>query len=189
MRPPSASAAGRARCEVSRRRSHRQGAPQGGPPPARPDIAKLRADYDRLRDELFRARSRAQIVEEGVYTSKLGATLRWKGAPDFILHRAEVRLDGTAIWDSGDKPLVDELIKVAERAIKPGPHALTLRLEVRPGKKTQGQPPSWATSPSTPSRSSSPTRGGPRVAITGDEDGDPPEYEPEIEVERSRVEK
>ena len=53
------------------------------------------------------------------------------------MRRAEVRLDGNSIWDSGEKPLVDELIKVAERPIKPGPHALTLRLEVRPGKKSE----------------------------------------------------
>ena len=59
------------------------------------------------------ARARApQLVEEGVYASKLGAKIRWKGAPDFILRRAEVRLDGNSIWDSGEKPLVDELIKV-----------------------------------------------------------------------------
>ena len=66
------------------------------PPPAPPpvpatiDVAKLRAEYDRLRDALFRARARAELVEEGVYASKVGARIRWKGAPDFVLRRAEV---------------------------------------------------------------------------------------------------
>ena len=67
---------------------------------------------------------------------------RWCGgraAPDFILRRAEVRLDGDAIWDSGEKPLVDELIKVSERPIKPGTHTIALRLEVRPGKSAKAE--------------------------------------------------
>ena len=68
------------------------------PPPAAPaaapassaDLEKLRADYDRLRDQLFRARSRAQLVEEALWTSKLSATFRWKGAPDYLVHHASV---------------------------------------------------------------------------------------------------
>src|SRR6185503_11585995 len=118
-----------------------EGAPAKAPPapppvPAGIDVAKLRAEYDKLRDALFRARARAELVEEGVYASKLGAKIRWKGAPDFIMRRAEVLLDGNSIWDSEEKPLVDEQIKVSERPIKPGIHGVTIRLEVRPGKKS-----------------------------------------------------
>src|SRR5690349_15857977 len=81
--------------------------PAGSAPAASIDVAKLRAEYDRLRDALFRSRARAELVEEGVYASKLGARIRWKGAPDFLLRRAEVLLDGNSIWDSGEKPMVD----------------------------------------------------------------------------------
>src|SRR5262252_9171053 len=88
--------------------------PAGAAPAASIDVARLRAEYDKLRDALFRSRARAELVEEGVYASKLGARLRWKGAPDFIMRRAEVLLDGNSIWDSGEKPLVDEIIKVSE---------------------------------------------------------------------------
>ena len=63
--------------------------------------------------------------------------LRWKGAPNFLLHRAEIRLDGNVIWDSGEKPMVDDLIKVSQRPIKPGPHTLTVKIDVRPGKKAE----------------------------------------------------
>ena len=89
-----------------------EAAPPPAPAPGAIDLAKLRADYDRLRDELYRARARAE------------------------LRSAEMRLDGNSIWDSGEKPLVDERISVAERPIKPGMHSLTVRLEVRPGKKS-----------------------------------------------------
>ena len=147
------------------------------------DIAKLRADYDRLRDALFRARARAQVVEEGVYASKLGAKIRWKGAPDFILRRAEVRLDGNSIWDSGEKPLVDELIKVSERPIKPGTHTVMVRLEVRPGKKSEKEHEGLGYEFEHTFVVNVPDGQRTTIEITADDDGDLPEYEPEIEVE------
>jgi hypothetical protein len=147
------------------------------------DIAKLRADYDRLRDALFRARARAQLVEDGVYASKLGAKIRWKGAPDFILRRAEVRLDGNSIWDSGEKPLVDELIKVSERPIKPGTHTVMVRLEVRPGKKSEKEHEGLGYEFEHTFVVNVPDGQRTTIEITADDDGDLPEYEPEIEVE------
>jgi hypothetical protein len=154
-------------------------------PPVAPtiDLAKLRAEYDRLRDELFRSRARAELVEEGIYASKLGATLRWKGAPDFILHRAEIRLDGNAIWDSGEKPLVDELIKVSERPIKPGPHTVTVKIEVRPGKKGEKEHADLGYESEQTFVVQVPDARTTTVAFTADDDGDLPEYEPQIELE------
>jgi hypothetical protein len=155
------------------------------PPPAggSADLERLRADYDRLRDDLFRARSRAQIVEDGLYKSKLGASFRWKGAPSFVVHHAAIRLDGGEIWDSGDKPVTDDLIKVAERGVKPGPHAISLRLDIRPGtKKSKDSDKLGYTSEHT-FAIIVPDGLRTHVAITGDEDGNLPEYEPKIEVE------
>jgi hypothetical protein len=161
------------------------GKPTPAPPsvPATIDVAKLRAEYDRLRDALFRARARAELVEDGVYASKLGAKIRWKGAPDFILRRAEVRLDGNSIWDSGDKPLVDEQIKVSERPIKPGPHGVTVRLEVRPGKKSEKEHEGLGYEIEHSFVVNVPDGKRTTIEITADDDGDLPEYEPEIEVE------
>ena len=159
------------------------------PPPAPPpvpatiDVAKLRAEYDRLRDALFRARARAELVEEGVYASKIGARIRWKGAPDFVLRRAEVRLDGNSIWDSGEKPLVDEQIKVSERPIKPGMHGVTVRLEVRPGKKSEKENEGLGYEIEHSFMDNVPDGKRTTIEITADDDGDLPEYEPEIEVE------
>jgi hypothetical protein len=159
--------------------------PPPAPPPAPPtiDVAKLRAEYDRLRDALFRARARAELVEEGVYASKIGARIRWKGAPDFILRRAEVRLDGNSIWDSGEKPLVDEQIKVSERPIKPGMHGVTVRLEVRPGKKSEKENEGLGYEIEHSFMVNVPDGKRTTIEITADDDGDLPEYEPEIEVE------
>jgi hypothetical protein len=147
------------------------------------DLAKLRADYDRLRDELYRARARAELVEEGIYASKLSAKLRWKGAPDFVLRRAEMRLDGNSIWDSGEKPLVDERISVAERPIKPGMHSFTVRLEVRPGKKAEKEKQDLGYATEQTFVINVPDNRRTTVEITADDDGDLPEYEPEMDME------
>jgi hypothetical protein len=171
-------------------------APEEAPPPpvaaAEPapapgpsiDLQKLRADYDRLRDELFRSRSRAQLVEEGLWNARLGATLRWKAAPDYVIRHAEVRLDGGTIWDSGDKPVTDDKLTIAERPCKPGPHSFTLRLEVRPGTKKKGKDIDNL-GYSTEQTFAIVVPDGKRttVTLTGDEDGSLPEYEPSIELE------
>jgi hypothetical protein len=162
--------------------------PSPAPPPApasagpSPDLERLRADYDRLRDDLFRSRARAQIAEDALYKSKLSATFRWKGAPNYVLHHAAIRLDGGEIWDSGDKNVTDDLVTVAERGVKPGPHALTLRIDIRPGKKSKDSDKLGYVSEHT-FAIIVPDGMRTRVAIVGDEDGDAPEYQPEIEVE------
>jgi hypothetical protein len=162
------------------------------PPPAAPvvtpgpsvDLQKLRADYDRLRDELFRSRSRAQLVEESLWNARLGAELRWKAAPDYIIRHAEVRLDGGTIWDSGDKPVTDDKLTIAERPCKPGPHSFTVRLEIRPGTKKKGKDIDTL-GYSTEHTFAIVVPDGKRttVALTGDEDGSLPEYEPRLELE------
>jgi hypothetical protein len=148
------------------------------------DLQKLRADYDRLRDELFRARSRAQVVEDGVWNARCAGELRWKAAPDYVIRHAEVRLDGGTLWDSGDKPVTDDKLAIAERACKPGPHALTVRLDVRPGTKKKGKDIEGLgyTSEQT---FAIVVPDGKRtfLELTGDEDGSLPGYEPSIELE------
>jgi hypothetical protein len=167
-------------------------APEAPAPPSAPtptpapsiDLAKLRADYDRLRDELFRARSRAQIVQEGLYNARLGARLDWKAAPDYVIRHAEVRLDGGTIWDSGDKPVTDDKLTIAERPCKPGPHALTLRLEIRPATKKKGKDIEGLGYTSEETFAIVVPDGKvTTVVLTGDEDGDLPEYEPRLELE------
>jgi hypothetical protein len=178
--PPAAAAPAAADTDQSADTTH-----EASPPPVPPtiDLAKLRAEYDKMRDELFRARARAALVEQQIYASQLGATLRWKGAPNFLLHRAEIRLDGNVIWDSGEKPMVDDLIKVSQRPIKPGPHTLTVKIDVRPGKKAQKEHADLGYESEQTFVVNVPDGKTTTVSFTGDDDGDLPEYEPEIEME------
>ena len=159
-------------------------AAEAPPPPPSVDLQKLRADYDRLRDELFRSRSRAQLVEEGLWNARCAGELRWKAAPDYVIRHAEVRLDGGTLWDSGDKPVTDDKLAIAERACKPGPHALTVRLDVRPGTKKKGKDIEGLGYTSEQTFAIVVPEGKrTTVALTGDEDGSLPEYEPRIELE------
>jgi hypothetical protein len=159
----------------------------GSPPAGVPDLAKLRAEYDRIREELFKARVRSQKVTETVYPSRLDVRLRWKGGPDFVIRKARLLLDGAELWDSADRPQSDDLIEVAERSVKPGPHALTVRLEIRPKAETKGGTKTGADRLGYTSEHTFAIvvaeSGRTHLLLTGDEDGDPPEYEPELELE------
>jgi hypothetical protein len=178
---------GASRQEGQSDKAERQEAP--GPPRAGtvPDLGKLRLEYDRIREELFKARVRSQKVAEGVYPSKLDARLRWKGGPDFVIRKARFLLDGAELWDSADRAQTDDLIEVAERSVKPGPHALTVRLEIRPKTEAKGGTKTGAdmlgyTSEHTFAIVVAPT-GRTHLMLTGDEDGDPPNYDAELELE------
>jgi hypothetical protein len=156
-------------------------------PPPPPDLSKLRAEYDRLREELFKARVRSQKVSETVFASKMDVRLHWKGGPDFVIRKARVLLDGAELWDSGDRAQTDDVIQVAERSVKPGPHALTVRLEVRPKAEAKGGAKTGADKLGYTSEHTFAIvvaeSGTTHLELTGDEDGDPPEYEPELELE------
>lgn len=160
-------------------------------PPARgagvPDLAKLRAEYDRLREELFKARVRSQKAAESAYPSQLDLRLRWKGGPDFVIRKARFLLDGAELWDSADRAQTDDLIEVAARSVKPGPHALTVRLEIRPRTERKGGTRTGADKLGYTSEHIFAIvvaeTGRTHLSLTGDEDGDPPQYEPELELE------
>ena len=165
--------------------------PEPPPKPPRPgvipDLAKLRADYDRIREELFQARVRSQKVAEAAYPSKLSARLRWKGSPDFVIRRARFQLDGGELWNSADRAQADDLIDIAARSVKPGPHAFTVWLEVRPKTEKKGGAKTGLdqlgyTTEHTFAIVVAET-GTTALELTADEDGDPPEYEPELELE------
>jgi hypothetical protein len=151
------------------------------------DLEKLRAEYDRLREELFKARVRSQKVADAVYPTRFDVRLRWKGSPAFVIRKARFLMDGVEIWDSSDRSEADDLVEVASRPIKPGPHALTVSLEIRPRGEQKGGAKVGAARLGYTSEHTfavvAPDKGELHLRLTGDEDGDPPEYEPRLELE------
>jgi hypothetical protein len=162
-----------------------QGRPAAGAEAA--DLEKLRAEYDRLREELFKARVRSQKVADAVYPTRFDVRLRWKGSPAFVIRKARFLMDGVEIWDSSDRSEADDLVEVASRPIKPGPHALTVSLEIRPKGEQKGGAKVGAARLGYTSEHTfavvAPDKGELHLRLTGDEDGDPPEYEPRLELE------
>ena len=75
------------------------------------------------------------------------------------------------------------MIKVSERPIKPGQHSVTLRLEVRPGKKSEKEHEGLGYEIEHSFVINVPAGKTTTIDLPADDDGDLPEYEPEIEVE------
>jgi hypothetical protein len=147
------------------------------------DLDKLRAEYEQLRDALFRSRARAATVANAMFSTKMTIGVRWKATRHYLVKRAQIRLDEAQVWDSGDRhsgdrPLTDDPVKAAEQAVAPGRHDLTLRLEVRAKDNDKlGYTSEHTFSLDVPENKKT------FVDLTADEDGDLPEYKPVVKME------
>ena len=159
------------------------GAPAAAPaPPAASSAAleRLRAEHAALRDALFRSRARRDTLENALSSTQLAPVLVWEGSRRHVLKQAELRLDGVRIWDAGATPPGDRPVELATRGLPAGAHVLGVRIEVR----LRDNPKLGYVSEQSFSlalREGKKTK----VEITIDEDGDPPSYNPDIEVEIS----
>jgi hypothetical protein len=104
--------------------------------------------------------------------------IQWEGARRYQLKTAELRLDGVRIWDAASAPLGDGAVKLAARGVPPGGHVLGVRVEVRSRENPKlGYTSEQSFAVSLPEGKKT------TVEITIDEDGDPPSYNPDIEIE------
>ena len=151
-------------------------------PPQQPTVAdkdldKLRIEYEQLRDSLFRSRARAATVANAMFSTKLTVVLKWKATRHYVVKRAQIRLDEAQVWDSGDKALGDDAVKASEQSVAPGRHDLTIRLEIRAKDNDKlGYTSEHTFSLDVPENKKT------FVDLTGDEDGDLPEYKPVVKM-------
>lgn len=144
----------------------------------RESIERLRARHDELRDAVFRSRARRETLEQALLSTRLQLALRWRANRNYTLARAELRLDGTRIWDSGDRPVGEDTVVLAPRSVPPGPHVLTLRIEVRSRdspKLGYTSEQSYTLVLAEGKRTS--------VEVSVDEDGSLPSYNPDVEID------
>jgi hypothetical protein len=142
------------------------------------DLDRLRAEHSALKDALFRSRARRETLENALLSTQLIPVVRWDGARRYLLKSAELRLDGVRIWDAGNAPLGDDPVTLASRGVPPGAHVLGVRVEVRSRENPKlGYTSEQSFSVSLPEGKKT------TVEITIDEDGDPPSYNPDVEVE------
>jgi hypothetical protein len=152
------------------------------PPPAdknaAPDLDRLRAEHSALKDALFRSRARRELLENALLSTQLLPVIRWEGGRRHQLKTAELRLDGVRIWDAGSAPLGDDPVILAARGVPPGTHVLGVRLEVRSRENPKlGYISEQSFAVTLPEGKKT------TIEVTVDEDGDPPSYNPDVEVE------
>jgi hypothetical protein len=146
------------------------------PPPA--DLDRLRAEHSALKDALFRSRARRELLENALLSTQLIPVIHWEGGRRYQLKTAELRLDGVRIWDAGNAPVGDSPVSLAARGVPPGAHVLGIRLEVRSRENPKlGYISEQSFAVTLPEGKKT------TIEITVDEDGDPPSYNPDVEVE------
>ena len=138
----------------------------------------LRARYDELRDAVFRSRARRETIEKALFSTKLKFELRWEANRHYRIEKAELRLDGTRLWDASDRPVTEEPITLAARSAAPGSHVISVRIEVKSRDAAQaGYVSEHSFSVNLPEAKET------QVRITVDEDGSLPSYNPQLQIE------
>jgi hypothetical protein len=109
--------------------------PPSTPPPAAPisssakiDLDGLNAEYNALRDELFRTRAKVELLGAALYKTKLAVSFVYKAQRAWPLKKVTLRLDDqpVAVVDS---PNASDPLKLYEGFAAPGRHTLTVRVE------------------------------------------------------------
>jgi hypothetical protein len=153
-------------------------APAPAEKPRGSSVEALRAQYEALKDELFRSRARRETLEGALLSTQLLPVIRWEGGRHHSVTRAEVRLDGVRLWDSGDGLVSDKPVDLAVKSAPPGAHVLGVRVEVKSRDDARlGYVSDQSFALVLPEGKKT------RVEITVDESGSAPSYDPEIEVE------
>jgi hypothetical protein len=143
-----------------------------------PSVETLRAQYETLKDELFRSRARRETLEGALLSTQLLPVIRWDGSRHHAVTRAEVRLDGVRLWESTDGLVSDKPLDLAPRSAPPGPHMLGVRIEVHSRDDAKlGYVSDQSFTVVLPEGKKT------RVEITVDESGSAPSYNPEIEID------
>jgi hypothetical protein len=141
-------------------------------------VEALRAEYDQLRDALFRSRARRETLESALFSTQVLPTITWEGGRHHTVKHVELRFDGVRLWESSEGISGDKPVALAPRSAPPGPHVLGVRIEVRSRENPKlGYVSDQSFALTLPEGKKT------SVEITVDEDGDAPSYNPEVEIE------
>ena len=151
------------------------------PPVSPATLERLRAEHAAVKDALFRSRARRETLESALLSTQLTTVLTWEGGRRHALKAAELRLDGVRLWDAGETPPGDRPVTLAPRGVPAGTHVLGVRVEVRGRDNPKLGYVSEQSFTLVLNEGKKTT-----VAITVDEDGDLPGYNPDIAVKVSQ---
>ncbi len=93
-------------------------------------LSGLRTELVGLMDDLVQARSRAAVLGKTLFKTRISVRLQNLAGPDPVLTKVMVKLDATPIFQ-GDAAALggDEVRKVFEGFVAPGPHLLGIEVE------------------------------------------------------------
>jgi len=90
----------------------------------------LRAEYDAIRDELFRSRARIGLVGEAVFKTKLIIDVDYKAARDWPLKRLVVHLDDKQVYAQDTPQMKDgKPVRAYDSFAGVGRHVLAVAVE------------------------------------------------------------
>src|SRR5262249_50540408 len=89
----------------------------------------LAAEYNQLRDELFRSRAKARLLGDALFKTKVAATLQYKAGRAWPLKKVTLKIDEQPVF-SADAPAAGDPIKLYDGFASPGRHTLTVHVDV-----------------------------------------------------------
>jgi hypothetical protein len=102
-------------------------APAPAPTPQKVD--ELQKEYERIRESLFTARTRAAAVGAALYSSKVQVFLKF-GTPRFFhVGRSVIRLDGASVFEDASGAIANDELMRFEGFVAPGKHLVTVRVD------------------------------------------------------------
>jgi hypothetical protein len=95
-------------------------------------LATLRAEVSALIDDMVQARSRAALLGKSLFKTQVRVSVQNLAGPDPVLAKIVLKLDGAPIY-RGDAAALsgDDVRKVFDGFIAPGPHVLSAEVEQR----------------------------------------------------------
>jgi hypothetical protein len=113
-------------------------APEPPPPPpvekerptaAQVDLEAIASEYHALRDELFRSRTKAEMLGTALFKTRLVATFQYKAQRAWPIKKVSLRLDEQPVADKDAPDAVNDPIRLFEGFVAPGRHKIALRVE------------------------------------------------------------
>jgi hypothetical protein len=99
------------------------------PAPSPQKVDELQKEYERIRESLFTARSRAAAVGAAMYSSKVQLFLKFGSPRFFHVGRAVIRLDGASVFEDTAGAIGNDDLVRFEGFVAPGKHLITMRVD------------------------------------------------------------
>ena len=102
--------------------------PEPTPTRANVDLDALNAEYNGLRDELFRSRAKAHLLGDALFKTKIVATFQYKAQRAWPIKKVTLKIDDQPVF-SADSPATQDPLKLYDGFAAPGKHSLAVRVE------------------------------------------------------------